>query len=170
MRAHKYVHVCVCVHISSYEKSPFRPPALILQNVAADPFFMCCAHFRYCCFSLLALFLCQIIAIITLEHGDCGLHTNSLVPAWWLQQQHNDSNNNDATSVEKLNDWRTGQCQYQCQCRLLFYSYHASPSEPPTHIHTQQYWSPVFWDRISQNSAANLKGGIERGEEELTRR
>lgn len=39
MRAHKYVHVCVCVHISSYEKSPFRPPALILQNVAADPFF-----------------------------------------------------------------------------------------------------------------------------------
>lgn len=37
MHVHKYLHVCV--HISSYEKSPFRPLALISQNVAADPFF-----------------------------------------------------------------------------------------------------------------------------------
>lgn len=168
-------YVSVYVRISSYEKSPFRPPALISQNVAADPFFMCCAHFRYCFFSLrwAALFLCQIIAIITWNMETLRFAYKFIsagLPAWWLQRTEQQQKQQERQRRD--DGWGTEWLTHWPQCHLL-----ATPQLLQHLPHTQQqHWDPAYfcWRfgiaflRILQRTFSY--GRVLRGEEELTRR
>lgn len=68
-------YVSVYVRISSYEKSPFRPPALISQNVAADPFFYVLRAFPLLFFfsSLCCFVFMPNHCHYNMEHGDSAV-------------------------------------------------------------------------------------------------
>lgn len=136
----------VCAHFFVWEIT-FSTACTNFTKCCCWSFFLCVARISVTVFFLrwAALFLCQIIAIITWNMetlrfaykfisagllgcrlGDCSEQNNN---------NDNNKSDNDATMVEELNDWRTGHSS------TSFNSFSTS--------HTRSVFLLAFWDRIS---------------------